>query len=146
MLYVPSYSTSNFWALSRYEREGWVQIDEYRYWAPGQAWPTQIEMKFLADLAAEKIAFLWEVFLRFGYSNQVVLKASITLLYNKQVQGDVLTHTIIKLVYQQVLGRVDKEAGLKKKYAIKIDIKLLGSKIRKSWQFQITKWTGKKDY
>ena len=62
------------------------------------------------------------MFLRCGYSNQVVLKASITLLYNKQVQGDVLTHTIIKLVYQQVLGRVDKEAGLKK-YAIQIDIK-----------------------
>ena len=81
--------------------------------------PTQIGIIFLAELTAEKIA-LWEVFLRCCYSNQVVLKASITLLYNKQVQGDVLTHTIIKLVYQQVLGRVNKEAGLKKNMLFKL--------------------------
>ena len=36
-------------------------------------------------------------------SNEVVSEASITQLYHKQVQGDVLTH--VKLASQQVIGR-----------------------------------------
>ena len=63
--YVPSFSTSNFGALLLYEREGWVQINVNRYWTPGQVWVTQIEIKLLAYVSPEKIAFPWEVFLKF---------------------------------------------------------------------------------
>ena len=64
-MWVPSFSTSNFGALLLYEREGWVQINVNRYWTPGQVWVTQIEIKLLAYVSPEKIAFPWEVFLKF---------------------------------------------------------------------------------
>ena len=63
-MYVFHSFSTNFGALSLYEREGWVQIDENRYWTAGQAWPTQIEIKLLAYVSAEKIAFPCEVFLK----------------------------------------------------------------------------------
>ena len=64
-IYVyPPFST-NFGALSRYEGEGWDKIDENRYWTPGQGWSAQIESKLLAHMSPEKIAFPWEVFLKF---------------------------------------------------------------------------------
>ena len=65
MWVVPSFCSTNFGALLLYEREGWVQIDEHRYWTPGQAWFTQIGIKLLAYVSPEKIAFPCEVFLKF---------------------------------------------------------------------------------
>ena len=64
-MYVPSFCSTNFGALLLYEREGWVQIDEHRYWTPGQAWFTRIGIKLLAYVSPEKIAFPCEVFLKF---------------------------------------------------------------------------------
>ena len=62
---VPSFCSTNFGALLLYERGGWVQNDENRYWTPGQVWCTRIGIKLLAFVSPEKIAFPCEVFLKF---------------------------------------------------------------------------------
>ena len=53
---------TNFGAVFRVERVVWGKSDGNMKDAHGQFWVTQIGLKFLAHLSAEKIAFPCEVF------------------------------------------------------------------------------------
>ena len=56
---------TNFGAVSIVERVVWGKSDGNIKDAHGQASHTQIGIRFLAHLSDEKIAFPWEVFLKF---------------------------------------------------------------------------------
>ena len=56
---------TNFGAVSIVERVVWGKSDGNIKDAHGQAWLTQIGIKFLAHMSAEKIAFPCKVFSKF---------------------------------------------------------------------------------